>query len=89
MTRKLDKEHVDAIQDLQRRFNENRNWIGSISIDIKYLEQQLDTQERRLEELYRQHEQLREQESALLDTLKERYGDGEINIDNGTFTPAG
>lgn len=89
MTRKLDKEHIDAIQELQQRFAQNRGWIGTVSIDIKYLEQQLDVQQRRLDELYRQYEQLQEQESALLDTLKARYGDGEINVEAGTFTPAG
>jgi TolA-binding protein len=89
MTRKLDKEHIDSIQELQQRFAQNRGWIGSVSIDIKYLEQQLDAQQRRLDELYRQYEQLQEQESALLDTLKARYGDGEINVEAGTFTPAG
>ena len=30
---------------------------------------------------------LREQESALLEKLKERYGDGQIDITTGTFTP--
>jgi TolA-binding protein len=89
MTKKLDKEHIDSIQELQQRFAQNRSWIGTVSIDIKYLEQQLDAQQRRLDELYRQYEQLQEQESVLLDTLKARYGDGEINIETGTFTPAG
>jgi hypothetical protein len=30
---------------------------------------------------------LRKQESELLDKMRERYGEGEINIQSGTFTP--
>ena len=30
--------------------------------------------------------ELREQEIKLMDSLKEKYGDGQINIEDGTFT---
>ena len=89
MTKKLDKEHLDAIQTLRERFTQNAAWLGNVSIEralIKRQAEQLDTQH---EELMRQFDELREQESELLEKLKERYGDGEINIANGTFTPSG
>ena len=89
MTKKLDKEHVDAIRDIQNRFAQNAGWIGSVNIEIKMLEQRISAEQRRLDDLYQQFEQLRAEESKLLDTLKARYGDGEINIDSGTFTPVG
>ena len=89
MTKKLDKEHVDAIRDIQNRFAQNAGWIGSVNIEIKMLEQRISAEQRRLDDLYQQFEQLRAEESKLLDTLKARYGDGEINIESGTFTPVG
>ena len=89
MTQKLDKEHVDAIRDIQNRFAQNAGWIGSVNIEIKMLEQRISAEQRRLDDLYQQFEQLRAEESKLLDTLKARYGDGEINIESGTFTPVG
>ena len=39
------------------------------------------------DELLQQFDSLREEEQQLVATLKERYGDGEINIAQGTFTP--
>jgi len=87
MTRKLDKEHLDAIQDLRERFAQNANWIGNISIELKMIERQQAQLQEQESELLRQFDSLREEESKLIDTLKERYGDGEINIANGTFTP--
>jgi TolA-binding protein len=87
MTKKLDKEHLEAIQDLQQRFAQNASWIGSVSIELKMLERQTAQTESQHEELLRQFDALREEEQKLVESLKERYGDGEINIAQGTFTP--
>jgi len=86
MTKKLDKEHLEAIQDLQQRFAQNASWIGNISIELKMLERQQAQVESQHEELLSQFDALREEEQKLIATLKERYGDGEINITKGTFT---
>ena len=87
MTKKLDKEHLDAIQDLQQRFAQNASWLGSVAIELKMLERQQAQTESQQEELMRQFDSLREEEQRLIESLKERYGEGEINIAQGTFTP--
>ena len=89
MTRKLDKEHLDAIQSLRDRFAQNASWIGNVSIERALIKKQTEQLEAQHEELMRQFDQLREDENELLEKLKERYGDGEINIADGTFTPRG
>jgi hypothetical protein len=50
------------------------------------LERQQSQIESQHEELLSQFDALREEEQKLIATLKERYGDGEINIAKGTFT---
>ena len=87
MTKKLDKEHLDAIQDLQQRFAHNASWLGSVAIELKMLERQQAQTDAQQEELMRQFDSLREEEQRLVESLKERYGEGEINIAQGTFTP--
>ena len=87
MTKKLDKEHLDAIQDLQQRFATNASWLGSVAIELKMLERQQAQTDAQQEELMRQFDSLREEEQRLVESLKERYGEGEINIAQGTFTP--
>jgi TolA-binding protein len=87
MTKKLDKEHLDAIQDLQQRFATNASWLGSVAIELKMLERQQAQTESQQDELMTQFDKLREQEQQLIESLKERYGEGEINIAQGTFTP--
>jgi hypothetical protein len=37
--------------------------------------------------LYSEFEELRKQEQELLEKMRERYGDGQINLAEGTFTP--
>jgi predicted nuclease with TOPRIM domain len=88
MTRKLDKDHLDAIQDLRERFAKNANWIGNVSIERTLITRQVEQIENQYAELMNQFDQLRKEESELLDTLKERYGEGQIDIQAGTFTSA-
>lgn len=88
MTRKLDKEHLDAIQTLRERFAQNANWIGNVSIERTLIQRQLEQIESQYEELLQQFDKLREEETQLLEKLKERYGEGQIDIQSGTFTSA-
>lgn len=85
-TRKLDKEHLEQIQTLQQGYAENANLLGNIAIERYALQQrltQIKTEEQtKLQEI----ESLKQQESDLIIKLRERYGEGEINIQDGTFT---
>ena len=88
MTKKLDKEHVELIQTLRSKFARNAETLGALAID----ERMIQSQQKQLEQVRTEHleqfDRLREEETKLMETLKERYGEGEINIQDGTFTPA-
>ena len=87
MTRKLDKEHLDEIQKLQTLFATNANTIGSISLEQIAINRRIEYLNSEQERYYTEFETLRKQEKELLDKMRERYGDGQINIAEGTFTP--
>lgn len=87
MKRKLDKEHLEAIEKLRSNFAEVSSYIGNISIEKHLAKRQVEQLESRENELMNQFNQLQQEESKLIETLKERYGNGEINIAEGTFTP--
>lgn len=85
-TRKLDKEHLEQIQTLQQGYADNANILGNIAIERHALRmriEQIDSEE--LSHLAK-IETLKQQESELIVSLRERYGEGEINIQDGTFT---
>jgi predicted transcriptional regulator len=88
MTRKLDKEHLDSIQDLQTNFAQVANILGNIAIETHIAKKQLEQLESEHEKYVQKFEMLQQQEEDLIARLKERYGEGQIDIQAGTFTSA-
>ena len=85
-TKKLDKEHLEQINDLRERYAENANVIGNISIEQFSLDLRLTEIAEEKDNRLLETQSLKQRESELVIKLRERYGDGEINIDEGTFT---
>ena len=86
MTKKLDKEHLEEIQTLRDSFAKNANTLGNIAIELHMLTRQQELVSNEQNKYLDQFESLRNQESVLLEKMRERYGDGQINIVDGTFT---
>lgn len=87
MTRKLDREHLEEIQTLRDSFAKNSNVLGNIAIELHILTRQLESLNSEQTKYLDQFESLRKNESDLLDKMRARYGEGQINIADGTFTP--
>ena len=88
MTKKLDEEHLLLIQQLRDEFAENSNVIGNNSIRILMLQKEIDKLNITQDTAIAEFEALQIKESELLETLRERYGEGQVNINEGTFTPS-
>jgi len=86
-TKKLDKVDIDSIVELRAKYAENTNTIGLISTDEYVIKQQLEHIQQEKDKVFNTLNLLREEENKLMDSLKEKYGDGQINIEEGTFTP--
>lgn len=87
MTRKLDKEHLDEIQSLRDKFSETSAMLGNISIERFMLQQRQDRLAAEEQEYHSTFLKLQQQETELIERLRSRYGEGQINIQDGTFTP--
>lgn len=88
MTRKLDKEHLEEIQQLRDAFAKNSTILGNLTIEQRVLEQQIEQLKQEKETLFEAFGQLQQQESELIEKMRTRYGEGQINIADGTFTAA-
>lgn len=86
-TRKLNAEDLTAITDLKTKFNELYSNVGLLTIDKNILEVQLENVTAEINSKLELFAQLRQQEEELLASLKNQYGDGQINVVAGTFTP--
>lgn len=87
MTRKLDKEHQDAIQLLQREYDEITIRLGQLTIEENYLHAQIASIATEKTKLFDKFSANQTRETELIDSMRDRYGEGQINIADGTFTP--
>jgi hypothetical protein len=87
MIRKLDKEHLDEIQTLRDAFAKNSQTLGNIYLEEYAVKQRLELLESERTKYVQHFSELQKQEQELLEKMRDRYGDGEINIVQGTFTP--
>lgn len=86
MTKKLNTEDLDAITALKTKFQENYSTLGLITIDEHTLTEQLEYVKSKKQSLLATFSELRVNEEELMTKLKDTYGDGEINLADGTFT---
>jgi len=87
-TRKLDKQDLEELKTLQESYQHVTSKIANSSIEESLLSDQLNIVTNEKEIYLEKFKTLQQKESKLIETLKDKYGDGEINIEHGTFNPA-
>ena len=86
--KKLNAEDLTAIEELRNEFQDVYNQIGLLTIDEKSIELQLAHVKSEREIKFNLFTDLRVKEEELMTKFREQYGDGQINLANGTFIPA-
>ena len=85
---KFTAEEIGKVNSFRESFSQITARLGEIEIENIILK----TQQSKLEDLKVDEEtkyrKLRQDEITLAGELKEKYGDGEFDIDSGIFTPA-
>jgi len=83
--KKLEKTDLDALTEIRQKYQENNMQIGMISSDEYFINQQLKQIEQAKETCFNTLEDLRKQESELVKSLEDKYGEGQINLEEGVF----
>lgn len=84
---KFSEHEMTEIKLLQSKFQEKIGDFGRFKIErlqILKLVQDLETREAKAEEEYLN---LQRMETSLLDKLTAKYGEGSLNLEDGTFIP--
>jgi ethanolamine utilization protein EutQ (cupin superfamily) len=84
-TRKLDKSDLEQLNTLQESYQQVTSQIATCTIDEELLSDQIETIQKEKRFQMRQFKDLQQQESDLISSLKQKYGDGEINLTEGIF----
>jgi SMC interacting uncharacterized protein involved in chromosome segregation len=87
MTRKLDAKHLEDIQSLREQYSELTAAIGNITIEQQFLQEKIATLEQEKAQQFTALRNVTQQENELIAEMRDRYGEGQINIQDGTFTP--
>lgn len=86
---KLEKDHVHEIRGLREEISTNSHDISIVTKEIYIKNKELSELETTKTTLLQEFEALLAREQSLIDKLKKHYGDGQIDLNENVFTPAG
>lgn len=86
MTRKLDKQDLETLLDMKESYQKIANVIANCAIDEELLQERLEEIRQEKQHQMQQFKDLRNREEQIISQLKDKYGEGQINIEDGTFT---
>jgi chromosome segregation ATPase len=85
---KFEEDEIKKIEKFRNDFSEVTARLGEVEIELTLIETQKDNVVKFKNQLKEQYLKLRESEIKLAGELKEKYGDGEFDINTGMFTPS-
>ncbi len=84
--KKLTPEEINSIKDLQKQYNTHVFELGSIEAQLHLLLTQTKTLEAEKNNILSDLNKIGDKEKELVDTLQEKYGTGEIDLENGVIS---
>ena len=84
---KFTDEEMVSIAKLQNDYQQSIYMLGQIDLEKTDLEQQLKDLNTRRNEIFENWKKTQQDENNLLSTLSQKYGDGSLNLKDGTFKP--
>ena len=84
---KFTEQEMQAIAQLQNDYQQHIFSLGQIDLEKTDLEQQLQELQTKRTEIFENWKKTQQEESNLLNSLSQKYGDGSLNLKDGTFKP--
>ena len=85
-TQKFSDEDIEAIKQLQSKYQEKFVQFGQLSIERFSVEEAIKSLDKTEIQLKEEYLRLQEDESKLIESLGAKYGDGVLSLKDGTFT---
>ena len=86
-TIKFTDEELTEIRFIQNKFQDKLIKFGQIHLEMIELEERVSTLKTEQSRLKNEYVLLQRSEQELMEKLTKKYGDGSLNIKDGTFTP--
>lgn len=78
---------LQAIAKLQGDYQQYIYILGQIDLEKTDLEQQLELLKTKRNEVFENWKNAQKEETDLINSLSQKYGDGSLNLKDGTFKP--
>jgi hypothetical protein len=85
---KFSEEELLAIKDLQLKYQEKLIFFGQLNLERMSIDQSIKNLNESEEKAKAEYLELQKEEEKLLDSLSAKYGDGTLNLKDGTFSPS-
>jgi hypothetical protein len=82
---KFTEEEIQSIAKLQSDYQQSIYTLGQLDLEKTDLQLQLDEITKKRTEIYDNWKKLQQQEVNILNSLSQKYGDGSLNLKDGTF----
>lgn len=84
----FDQTDIESVKELQGQYATTTAQIGQIEVELHLLEKRLRQIQEMRSNLFSTYEELQTKEQDLVKSLNEKYGDGVLDLDSGTFIPS-
>ena len=84
---KFTEKELTKIKEIQNSYLGVQQAFGQLEVNKLRLNQQLDASLDASDELRSKFTEIQTDEQKLIEDLNEKYGDGTLDIESGTFTP--
>ena len=84
---KFTEEEMKKINTLQESYRNLQNTFGQLSVNRIRLNQQLNDLQKAETTIENQFVETQTAEKAFVDTINKKYGDGNLDLTSGVFTP--
>lgn len=84
---KFTESEMQSIAKLQTEYQQHIYVLGQIDLEKTDLEQQLEDINNKRSQVYEDWKKTQKEEADLINSLSQKYGDGSLNLKDGTFKP--
>jgi hypothetical protein len=83
----LTESELNALRELREKYALSTTQFGQLKIEKRLIEKELDRLNRLEEDFERQYDAIIESEVALVKQIEDVYGQGNVDLETGIFTP--
>jgi len=88
MEKDFSQEDVTVVKELQSKYASTTAQLGQVEIELYILNKRLEQMNSLREQLFQRYDGLQKEETDLVKSLNEKYGDGVLDLDSGKFIPS-